>query len=129
MNLFWQWLKSKALRWLVLRNPRRLAEAQRFVETTGERYIDADLWAGIRGITPEEARCQLEAGVKMRLLEKCFLYEWSDAPVRFLVPESQLGSRVKLCDVGYIGEDDEREVIVSANRVRTVFISDQVGVS
>jgi hypothetical protein len=105
-----------------------VAEAQRFIDTTGERYLDADLWAGIRGITLEEARLQLEAGVEMRLLEKCLLYEWPDAPVRFLVPPSQLGLKVRLSDIGYIGEDDEREVTVSANRVRTVFVSEQAGV-
>ena len=76
----------------------------------------------------DEANAQLEVGVQMNLLEKCFLYEWPDAPIRFLVPASELGRKVRLADVGYIGEDDQREVFISPNRVRPVFVSHEDGV-
>jgi hypothetical protein len=123
MNLSWQWLKSSFLLWAVSRRPDRVAAAQRFIDSTNERYIDADLWAGMRGISIQEASAQLETGVQMHLLDKCALYEWNDSPVRFVVPASQIGRTVRLADIGYIGDDDEREIFISENRVRTVFIS------
>ena len=127
MNLSLRSLKHSFLRWVARRNPTRLRAVQAFLDATDERYLDADLWSKMRGLSREEALRQLEAGVKMRLLEKCFLYEWSDAPVRFLVPASALGNKIRLSDVGYIGEDDDVEVLISKNRVRPVFIASESG--
>ncbi len=124
MSLSLRWLKTKVLYWLARR---RVSGVQQFIDTTGERYLDANLWAQMRGITHDQARAQLEAGVQMHLLEKCFLYEWPDAPVRFLVPTSELGHKIKLADIGYIGEDDDKEIVISPNRVRTVFVANENG--
>jgi hypothetical protein len=117
-----KWLKPKIWPWIAARFF-RLQEIEKFIELTDERYLDAAIWARIRGISIAEASRQLEAGFRRRYLEECFLYEWSDSPVRFVVPETFLGSIVRLADVGYIGEDDEREVLVSPNRVRKVYIA------
>ena len=51
----------------------------------------------------------------------------SDSPVRFVVPDTYMGRTIRLADVGYIGEDDEREVLVSPNRVRKVYIAADSG--
>jgi hypothetical protein len=116
------WLQRRAWPWLAKRFF-RLEEIERFVATTGERYLDAELWAGIQGISAEEAEQQLLEGVKTGRLQQCFLYEWSDSPVQFIVPSDYVGRKVKLADIGYIGEDDSRVVEISPFRVRPIFIA------
>jgi hypothetical protein len=122
MNSLKKWLSSRIWPWIAARFF-RLNEIEKFVEVTDERYLDAVTWARIRGISMAEASRQLEEGFKRRYLEECLLYEWSDSPVRFVVPDTYMGRTIRLADVGYIGEDDEREVLVSPNRVRKVYIA------
>jgi len=110
----WSWIAARFF---------RLNEIEKFIESTDERYLDASSWAKIRGISIAEASRQLEEGRKLRYLDECLLYEWPDAPVRFLVPDTYLGRTVRLSEVGYIGDDDQREVLVSPNRVRKVYIA------
>lgn len=90
---------------------------------TKGRYLDVDNWAKINGISKQEARKQLQLGVQLGHLEECLMYEWPDSPVRFVVPEAYLGRSVRLADVGYIGEDDQDEVVISEFRTRKVFVS------
>jgi hypothetical protein len=120
MNLSRPWLKLKM--W-VARRFFRLAAIEKFVQLTDERYLDASIWAEMRGISEAEAAHQLELGVSLGHLEECLLYEWPDSPVRFLVPKDYLGRSVRLADIGYIGEDDQYEVTISTNRVRPVFVA------
>lgn len=120
MNLSELWERLKA--WFA-RRFFRLDSIEKFIESTDERYLDAQMWADIRGISTDEARDQLEQGVSLGYLERGFLYEWPDSPVQFLVPEKQLGAKVRLSDIGYIGEDDDREIVISRNLVRPVFIA------
>jgi len=122
MNSLKKWLRSRIWPWIAARFF-RLNEIEKFIEVTDERYLDAATWAQIRGISMAEASRQLEEGFKRRYLEECLLYEWSDSPVRFVVPDTYMGRTLRLADVGYIGEDDEREVLVSPNRVRKVYIA------
>jgi hypothetical protein len=103
----------------------RLREIEDFIETTDERYLDETTWAKIRGIPVAEAARQLEEGAKRHYLEECLLYEWPDSPVQFLVPKDYVGRTVRLADIGYIGEDDQNEILISQNRVRPVFIAAQ----
>ena len=79
MSLSLRSLKNRLIRRFVRLNVGRLRAVQTFLDVTDERYLDADLWAKMRGVSVDEALRQLETGVKMQLLEKCFLYEWSDA--------------------------------------------------
>lgn len=124
MNLFPHWRNRV---WhFILRRFFRLREVEEFVSRTGERYLDAKGWASMRGISENDALAQLTYGVNSGRLERCYLYEWSDSPVAFIVPESSLGQSVRLSDIGYIGEDDWREIYVSPTRVRTVFIATKV---
>jgi hypothetical protein len=127
MNSLKKWLKSRIWPRIAARFF-RLNEIEKFIEVTDERYLDAATWAKIRGISLAEASWQLEEGFKLRYLEECLLYEWSDSPIRFVVPDSYMGRTVRLADVGYIGEDDEREVLVSPNRVRKVYIAADNGI-
>ena len=122
MNSLKRWLRLKTWPWIAARLF-RLKEIESFIESTDERYLDAATWAKIRGISIVEAARQLEEGLRLRRFEKCLLYEWPDSPVRFLIPESYVGRKVRLADVGYIGDDDQREVLISPNRVREVFIA------
>jgi hypothetical protein len=101
----------------------RLREIESVLASTDDRYLDAHSWATMRGISEREAQDQLLYGVKLGHLERCYLYEWSDAPTRFVVPESYLGKTIRLSDVGFIGEDDWKEVELSPYRVREVFIA------
>lgn len=122
MNSLKKWRKLSFWPWIAARFF-RLKEIEKFIESTDERYLDASTWAKIRGISIAEASRQLNEGLRGRYLEECLLYEWPDSPVRFLVPEAYMGRTVRLADVGYIGEDDQREVLVSPNRVRRVYIA------
>ncbi len=122
MNSLKRWLKLKVWPWIVARFF-RLQEIERFIESTDERYLDAATWAKIRGISTAEASRQLEEGLRRQYLEECLLYEWPDSPIRFLIPDTYMGRTVRLADVGYIGEDDQREIFVSPNRVRKVYIA------
>jgi hypothetical protein len=110
---FWHWIAKKL---------RRLDAATAFVEQTDERYLDANIWSRLRGIPRSEAANQLQIGVQLGLLEECLLYEWNDSPVQFIVPANYLGRSVRLSDIGYIGDDDQDEILISENRVRKVFI-------
>jgi hypothetical protein len=101
----------------------RLREIETFIEKTNERYLDAQLWASIQGITPDEAESELLQGVRSGKLQRCLLYEWSDSPVQFIVPEEYLGRKIRLSEIGYIGEDDRRQIEISPFRVRPVFIA------
>ena len=101
----------------------KLKEIEKFIETTGERYIDAQLWADIQGVSIAEARAQLMEGVARRYFDECLLYEWSDAPVRFVVPAHYLGRTIRLSEIGYHGDDYDREVTISAYRVRKVYVA------
>jgi hypothetical protein len=107
----------------LLRRFFRLAEVEEFIRRTDERYLDVKSWASIRGISEEEALHQLQFGVQSGWLRQCYLYEWSDSPIAFVVPQEALGQNVRLADVGYIGEDDLREIYISPSRVRKIFIT------
>jgi hypothetical protein len=126
MNLLSRWLTVSIWPWIAARFF-RLREIESYIKATDERYLDAATWARIRGISTDEAAWQLEQGLKLRYLEECLLYEWSDSPVRFVVPETYLGHTIRLSEIGYIGEDDQREVFVSPNRVRKVYIAVENG--
>jgi hypothetical protein len=121
-------------KWLALRLWPRIAarffhlrEIERYIEDMNERYLDAVTWAKIRGISIDEAAQQLEEGLKLHYLEECLLYEWPDSPIQFLVPKDYMGRTVRLSDMGYIGENDQLEVVISPNRVRKVFIASEKG--
>lgn len=109
----WPWIAKRFF---------HLEPIEKFV-ATGERYLDTELWAGIQGVDSEEAERQLIFGVQSGRLQRCFLYEWSDSPVRFIVPPDYVGRKIRLSDIGYIGEDDARVVTISPFRVREVFIA------
>jgi len=122
MNFLKSWLLREV--WPVIaRRFFHLREIERFIEMTGERYLDTARWAGMRGISEIEAERQLEYGVQSGILQRCFLYEWPDSPVQFIVPPEYVGRKVKLRDIGYIGEDDGRVIAVSEFRVREIFIA------
>ena len=122
MNLLKRWLKHKLWRMIAVRFF-HLREIESFLYRTGERYIDVAGWATMRGISNQKSHQQLLEGVRLGYLEKCFLYEWPDVPIRFVLPASYIGRTIRLADTGYIGEDDYREFEISQNRVREVFIA------
>ena len=128
MNSLKRWLKLEVWPWIAVRFF-RLEEVEKFIASTDERYLDAATWARIRGISKAEAYLELEEGIRLKYFEKCLLYEWSDSPVPFVIPKSYLGRSVRLADVGYVGEDDQREVLISPGRVREVFIAAEKGTS
>ena len=100
-----------------------LQAIEQYLERTDDRYLDARSWAEMRGISVSDATSQLLDGVKLGHLEKCLLYEWPDAPIRFVLPASYVGKTIRLSDVGYVGEDDYRELEINPSRVREVFIA------
>lgn len=112
--------------WLAQRfSHRHLSELQ---EKLGDaRYIDADEWARLNNIDKKQAEDELESGVKSGVLQKAYLYEGHDSPVNFLVPESLLGKPIKLSDIGFFDEDEDREVVASRLRSRPVYVASTGG--
>jgi hypothetical protein len=108
--------------WLTRRlSKRRVLKIQ---EALGDaRYVDAQEWARLNGISREEAQQELERAARAGLLKQMFLYEGEDSPITFVVPESRLGTPVHLSETGYFGEDDDRELMVSKHRSRPVYVA------
>lgn len=110
----WKWFAERFM---------RSKQIEEVLARTQERYLDAIGWAAIRGISEIEARKELLQGVTLGYLEQCFLYEWPDAPTSFVLPTDYVGKTIRLSEVGYIGDDDWREIDISPNRIRAVFIA------
>ena len=87
------------------------------------RYIDEGEWASLNHIDKEQAKAELEKAVKAGVLQRMYLYEGSDAPGDFLVPEELLNTPIKLVDVGYLDEDEDRMVTATRLRSRPVYVA------
>jgi hypothetical protein len=122
MTSFKRWLEHRVWPWIA-RRCFRLQEIERSIGTTEERYLDTESWSGIQGVSFDEAERQLLQGVKTGRLQQCFLYEWADSPVRFIVPPEWVGRTITLAEIGYIGEDDSRVIEISQFRVRPIFVA------
>jgi len=86
------------------------------------QYIDEATWAKTQHITIDQAKKELEAGVQNGELQKMFLYEGSDSPITFLVPEDMLGQSVSLSELGYSGEEENQQILISPLRSRPVYV-------
>lgn len=116
------------LTWPVEWLARKLSQSQtqKLQEELGEeRYIDTDTWASLKRIDRERAKQELEAAVKAGVLERMYLYLGSDAPGDFLVPKELLDTPVKLVDVGFIDEDEDRTITPTALRSKQVYVAAQ----
>jgi|SRR5215470_5035827 len=92
-------------------------------ELTDERYVDAVEWAKIHHIEESAAEQELERGVKAGVLKKMFLYEGSESPINFLVPETSLDQKIHLSDIGDFSEEEDRELTVSRYQSRPVYVA------
>ena len=100
------------------------SRAQEIQKALGDaRYIDVDDWASLNNIDKEQAKAELEKAVKAGILQRMYLYEGSDAPGDFLVPEELVDTPIKLVDVGFIDEDEDRTVTASKLRSRLVYVA------
>ena len=100
------------------------SRAQEIQRALGDaRYIDVDDWASLNHIDKEQAKAELEKAVKAGILQRMYLYEGSDAPGDFLVPEELIDTPIKLVDVGFIDEDEDRTVTASKLRSRLVYVA------
>ena len=100
------------------------SRAQEIQKALGDaRYIDVDDWASLNNIDKEQAKAELEKAVKAGILQRMYLYEGSDAPGDFLVPEELVDTPIKLVDVGFIDEDEDRTVTASRLRSRLVYVA------
>lgn len=88
-----------------------------------ERYIDTDTWSELQHINKEQAKQELEAAVKAGILQEMYLYIGSDAPGDFLVPKEYLDEPIRLADLGFIDEDEDRTIIASSLRSRPVYVA------
>jgi hypothetical protein len=111
------WPVDWLLGWLSNRRVRKIQKA-----LGDARFVDAQEWARLNGISREEAQQELERAERAGILKRMFLYEGADSPITFVVPESRLGKPVHLSETGYFGEDDERELVVSRHRSRPVYV-------
>jgi hypothetical protein len=91
------------------------------------RYVDETQWARLRHISKDEAREELEMGVKAGALEKMFLYESADSPITFLVPENLLDKPIRLSEFGDFSESEDRQIVVSRLRSRPVYVAAGTG--
>lgn len=119
------WLTSP-VDWLARKLSQR--RAQEIESALGDaRYIEPEEWARLNGISLQEAKEELERGVKAGALEKMYLYEGEDSPTNFLVPESLLDKPVRLSEIGDFSEDEDREVVASRYRSRPVYVATGTG--
>lgn len=88
-----------------------------------ERYIDTATWAELHHMSKEEAQHELEAAVKAGILQEMYLYIGDDAPGDFLVPKEYLDEPIKLVDLGFIDEDEDRTITASSLRSRPVYVA------
>jgi len=88
-----------------------------------ERYIDTDTWAKLHHMKKEEAQHELKAAVKAGILQEMYLYIGDDAPGDFLVPKEYLDQPIRLADLGFIDEDEDRTIMVSSLRSRPVYVA------
>lgn len=108
--------------WLARRISR--PQAQKLQAELGDaRYIDETEWAALKHIDKEQAKAELENAVTAGILQKMYLYIGGDAPADFLVPKELLDTPIKLVDVGFIDEDEERTVTATALRSRPVYVA------
>ena len=88
-----------------------------------ERYIDTATWAKLHHIDKQQAKQELDAAVKAGILEEMYLYIGGDAPGDFLVPKEYLDEPIKLVDLGFIDEDEDRTIVASSLRSRPVYVA------
>jgi hypothetical protein len=86
-----------------------------------DNYIDPRDWAIEQGIEIIQAEEQLNKAVEAGKLQRLYLYEGSDSPITFLVTEEMLGESIKLSDLGYFGDEQDQEILVSPLRARPVY--------
>lgn len=101
----------------------RVRKIKKALEQEEARFVDAKEWAKLNHISAEKAERELERGVKSGILEKMFLYEGSDSPITFVVPETRLDKPVWLSELGDFSEEADREVLVSSFRSRPVYVA------
>lgn len=88
-----------------------------------ERYIDTATWAKLHHIDKHQAKQELDAAVKAGILEEMYLYIGDDAPGDFLVPKEYLDQPIRLADLGFIDEEEDRTIIASPLRSRPVYVA------
>lgn len=118
------WPVERLAGWLSDRRVRKIQKALR----KDERYVDAQRWASLNGISREAAQQELERAEHAGVFKKMFLYEGSDSPISFIVPASWLGRRIRLSEIGYFGDDEgtdveDREVVVARSRTKPVYVA------
>lgn len=101
----------------------RLDDIDEALHRTDDRYIDVRGWSRIRGISAEKAKDELDRATEGGFLERCYLYEGTDSPITFVAPAEFLDRSIRLSDIGYIGEDDDREILVDRYQAREVFVA------
>lgn len=121
INLF-EWLAQKLgplISWLIWPadrlarklSERRVEQIQRSLGKAG--YVDDDLWSGLLHISGDEAHEELERGVRTGYLERMLLYQDESKGISFLAPESLVGNKIRLSEVGYFADVDDPEVKIS----------------
>jgi hypothetical protein len=88
-----------------------------------ERYIDTDRWAKLNRINKQQAKAELDAAVKAGILANMYLYLGDDAPGDFLVPKEFLDQPIRLVDLGFIDEDEDRTITARSLSSKQVYVA------
>ena len=99
----------------------RSDEIEAQLRRTKKRYLDVQSLKAIAGISTGEARRQLRAAAAAGKLERRYMLATTGVPVSFFC-EEELGKTFRLSELGFVGDDEGKEVFVNPNDVTEVFI-------
>jgi len=120
LGAFVSWL-TRPVDWLAHRlSEPRIEQIQSSLGKAG--YVDDESWSSLLQISEDQAHEELERGVKIGCLERMLLYQDESKDVSFLVPESFVGKKVRLSEVGYFHDGDDPEVHIS-NYLKRVYVA------
>jgi hypothetical protein len=104
-----------------LRRAGNLDEIERQLRRTDRRFLDAQSLQAFAGISYKEAADILAEAAESGELVKRYQYSATGIPVVYLSVD-EVGKNIRLKDLGFIGDDEGREVFINPNDVREVFI-------
>jgi len=83
---------------------------------TGGDWIDATVVAETMRLSRKAARARLDKAVEQGTLDKFFLYMGDDAPAPIVIEEAEIGTLIRLGDIGFI---DEADTEIKLRRIKT----------
>ncbi len=90
--------------------------------------MDVAEYASIEGITKDVAAAELAEAVNRGFLTRMYMFpRSSELPLSIVVAPEDVGRTVTLADVGYIGDNEDREITLSSHDAKEIFVAPEAG--